>query len=301
VTAETLSLSDGRRVRWWEGGDPEGLPVLFSHGCPDTRRAAWSGAEAARRQGVRLIAANRPGYAGSDAASSDRLSVAGDLAEIAALLGLDRFAVLGMSVGGGYALACAARHPGRVVAAAVVAAPADVSLLDPPVPRDGMTPEDVALVARLAEVSVDEGVELVRPDFETWLARVAIDDTDEALAGRWRAGLDPRDATLLEPMTDGEVAASIREALSDPRGYLRDAAVAFRRWELPTDAVRCPTQLWYGAHDRQTAVRNGEWLAAHLPRATLHLNPDTAHLGTLLTQWDAILRELGSATRSSLG
>jgi hypothetical protein len=33
----------------------------------------------------------------------------------------------------------------------------------------------------------------------------------------------------------------------------------------------------------------------NLPRATLHLNQDTAHLGTLLTQWDAILRELRSA------
>ena len=129
MTAETLRLSDGRRVRWWEGGDPEGLPVLFSHGCPDTRRAAWSGAEAARRQGVRLIAANRPGYAGSDVHASDHLSVAGDLAEIA---------------------------------------------------------------ARLAEVSVDEGVELVRPDFETGLARLTIDDADGALAARLRTGPAPR-------------------------------------------------------------------------------------------------------------
>ena len=100
-------------------------------------------------------------------------------------------------------------------------------------------------------------MELVRPDFETWLARLTIDDTDEALAARWRAGLDPRDARLLDPMTDGELAASIREAVSDPRGYLRDAAVAFRRWELPADAVQFPTQLWYGSHHRQTAVRHG--------------------------------------------
>lgn len=303
MTSEPLRLADGRRVSWWEGGDADGLPVVFSHGCPDTRRAAWPGAAAARRQGVRLIAANRPGYGGSDTADAapGHLGVADDLAEIATLLGLDRFAVLGMSVGGPYALACAARHPDRVVAAAVVAAPAEVPSLDPPVPRDGLTPEDAVLFARLATVPAEEAVELVRPDFEAWRATVAIEDTDQALAARWRAGLDPLDAPLLDPMTDAELAASVREALADPRGYLRDAAVAFRRWEFPVEGVRCPTQLWYGAHDAQTAVRNGEWLATHLPGATLHLNPDTGHLGTLLTQWDAILRELGSAARSSLG
>ncbi len=42
-----------------------GRPVLFFHGCPDTRRAARSGYDAARRLGVRLIAGNRPGYGAS--------------------------------------------------------------------------------------------------------------------------------------------------------------------------------------------------------------------------------------------
>ncbi|HEX3931921.1 MAG TPA: hypothetical protein VHW64_14550 [Nocardioides sp.] len=36
-------LREGRRVAWSEGGDPDGRPVLFFHGCPGTRRAAWSG------------------------------------------------------------------------------------------------------------------------------------------------------------------------------------------------------------------------------------------------------------------
>ena len=68
------------------------------------------------------MAFNRPGYDGSDAAPSDHLTVADDAVELADGLGLGRFAVLGMSIGGGYALACAARHPERVSAAAIVAA-----------------------------------------------------------------------------------------------------------------------------------------------------------------------------------
>jgi pimeloyl-ACP methyl ester carboxylesterase len=52
-------LRNGRALHWSEGGDPVGTPVVFFHGCPDTRRAAWSGHGAAREAGIRLIAAAR--------------------------------------------------------------------------------------------------------------------------------------------------------------------------------------------------------------------------------------------------
>lgn len=88
------------------------------------------------------------------------------------------------------------------------------------------------------------------------------------------------------------LAAAAREALADPRGYLRDAAVSFRPWAFDPALVRCPTSLWYGEQDPQHAVRQGSWLADRIPGAVLHVNPATAHLSTLLTQWDLILREL---------
>jgi len=116
-----LALGDGRTLAWSEGGDPAGTPVLFFHGCPDTRRAAWTGHDAAHAAGVRLIAANRPGYGASTPASPSYELVVGDVAELADSLGLDRFAVIGMSVGGTFALACAARLPYRVTTAALVA------------------------------------------------------------------------------------------------------------------------------------------------------------------------------------
>ena len=115
-----LALGDGRTLAWSEGGDPAGTPVLFFHGCPDTRRAAWTGHDAAHAAGVRLIAANRPGYGASTPASPSYELVVGDVAELADSLGLDRFAVIGMSVGGTFALACAAYHPDRVSAVALV-------------------------------------------------------------------------------------------------------------------------------------------------------------------------------------
>jgi hypothetical protein len=51
-----MSLRSGRTVEFSDMGAPDGMPVLFFHGTPDTRRASWSGADAARRAraGVRV-------------------------------------------------------------------------------------------------------------------------------------------------------------------------------------------------------------------------------------------------------
>ena len=67
---DLVTLPDGRVAQLWQGGTPAGPVVFFLHGCPDTRRAAFSGAEAARRAGVRLVAVNRPGYGRSEPCAS---------------------------------------------------------------------------------------------------------------------------------------------------------------------------------------------------------------------------------------
>lgn len=289
-----VRLPDGRRVQLWQGGAPSGPVVFFLHGCPDTRRAAFPGDGAAARAGVRLVAVNRPGYGRSDPAASGHSSVADDLIAVADLLGVEQLAVLGMSLGGPYALACAARHPGRVTAVGVVAAPA--MTLGPPWHRDDLTPDRQAFFAQLSACTVDEGMELMRPEFEEFVATVAADDPDDAaVADRWNRGLNPLDLALLSALPSDEVAASAREALAGTHGYLRDAAITFRQWDFQPDDVRCPTWLWYGGHDSNAPARNGRWFADRVPGATLVVREDTAHLGTLHRHWDDILPTLRGA------
>jgi pimeloyl-ACP methyl ester carboxylesterase len=293
---EVPRLADGRRVHLWQGGAASGPTVFFHHGCPDTRLAARSGDRAARRAGVRLVAVSRPGYGRSDAAPSGHLSVADDTVAVADLLGVDDFAVLGMSVGGTYALACAARHPARVRAAAVVAAPAQVPDLDPPWPRDDLSEDQQAFFTRLARTPVEECVELMRPEFEGFVARVAPEDPDdEALASRWLDLLPALDAALVEGQSAADLAQAAREAVGRTAGYLRDAAVSFRAWDFRPHEVGCPTSLWYGELDPQVSLRNGRWLAEQLPGAALVVRPRTGHLGTLLDHWEELLSGLRAA------
>jgi pimeloyl-ACP methyl ester carboxylesterase len=256
------TLRDGRSLAWSEGGDPVGTPVLFFHGCPDTRRAAWSGHAAARAAGVRLVAANRPGYGASTPAPPSYRRVVDDAAELADSLGIDRFGVLGMSVGGTFALACASLLPERVATAGAVATP-------------GETP--------------DLPLEQVRPEFLEFRAAIDPEDPDDAgLAARWLAELPADDRSLVDgPAT--EVAAAAREAILVPDGYLADVSLLFGPWPLELGNVGCPVRLWYGDRDTNAPAHHGTWLAARLPHATLEVLPGQGHLGSLMRSWDRIL------------
>src|SRR5690242_13453366 len=250
-----VRLADGRWLELWDGGASRGTPVLFLPGCPDTRHAAYPGDEAAQRLGVRLVAINRPGYGRSTSHASTHLSVADDVVAVADALGIERFAVAGMSIGGPYAVACAALHPDRVTALGVLASPASVPELDPPYHRDDLDADGQAFFQRLAHTTPEAAIELIRPDFLAYVARLDPTDPDDAaVARRFLAGLDPSDAKLLRQATDREIAAGVREALVNPDGYLRDAAISFRAWDFRPEDVRCPTHLWYGELDTNASV-----------------------------------------------
>lgn len=281
-----ITLTDGRAMQFLQTGAHEGSAVFFLPGCPDSRLVARTGEDAAMRLGIRVVAVNRPGYGASDPHASDHLTVADDVVEVADQLGVDRFAVLGMSVGGPYALACAARHPQRVTAVAVVAAPA----MQPH--RDDLAPAQQELFARAARGTIAAAVELFRAEFEEFVDSMELGGDDDGLAVRWAHGLPGSDRALLTTRPAAELAASAREALACPGGYLRDAAVTFRPWAFDPSEVTCPTWLWYGGLDDNAPPRNGHWLADRIPQAALTVLPDTTHLGTLIAHWDEVLRPL---------
>ena len=270
-----VKLSDGRTVRYWSGGASPGPVVLFFHGCPDTRRIAMTGEQAAQDAGVRLLCVNRPGYGSSTPTASTPASVARDATELLDLWGVDEAAVLGMSVGAMYAAAFAATYPERTKLLGLVSAPG------PGEPTDE---------------TLEESMARMRPDFEDWRDRIDPDDEDDAaLAARFLAELPPSDADLLRPLGDEAVAAMIWEAVTNPEGYLRDAALVLRPWDVDLAAVRCPAFIWCGDRDDK-AVAATDWWAYRLPGPIdVEVEPATTHLAALLRRWPEILHRLGTA------
>ena len=268
-----LVLPDSRKMQVSDIGARDGEAIIFLPGCPDSRLVAHTGAAAAAAAGVRLISINRPGYGASDPHPSTHLTVADDIANVADALDVQQFALLGMSLGGPYALACAGRHPNRVRAVGVVASPA--------------RPTD------LAELSLQDAMARLRPEYAAWVARIGpTDPDDQALVNRWLTAVGDDDRRVQSRWDVDTLAASVREALADPSGYLRDAALTFRHWDFDLRGVTCPVSLWYGANDTNVSRDDAEWLAANLGDATLNFLPDTTHLQSLVDNWSVFFRAL---------
>src|SRR5262245_52528836 len=96
----TITLSDGRTLAYAEYGAPRGSPVFHFHGTPGSRLQGRLLDAAAVAANVRLICPDRPGFGESDFLKKRRfLDWARDVRELADHLGIDRFAVSGLSGG----------------------------------------------------------------------------------------------------------------------------------------------------------------------------------------------------------
>ena len=117
-----IAIGNDRQIGFAEFGDPQGRAVFWLHGTPGARRQIPAEARIyAEQHHIRLIGVDRPGIGSSTPHQYDAvLDFAHDLRVIADVLGIERFAVVGLSGGGPYTLACAAAMPERVVTAAVL-------------------------------------------------------------------------------------------------------------------------------------------------------------------------------------
>lgn len=129
-----LKLKDGRSLAYESYGDPNGVPVIFSHGLSDSRFCRHFDDELTKSLGVHIISVDQPGVGGSSNVPLSRRTFqnyAKDIEELADELGLKKFAVAGHSGGGPHAMAIAAHMPDRVTRGV---------LLAPAPPLDGSVP-----------------------------------------------------------------------------------------------------------------------------------------------------------------
>jgi pimeloyl-ACP methyl ester carboxylesterase len=293
-TTRTVALGAGRVLTVDDAGDPDGAPVLYLHGTPDSRLARHPDDGLAAAAGVRLLALDRPGYGGSSAPGpwsprwADRL--AGDVAALLDDLGVDRCAVLAWSGGALSGLALAAGIPDRV---------GRLGIASGLVPRQAYDDQAVRAwgAARLGVIDLADLVAPgeLGPEVAPMLAPFPC---DAALAAQHQAGhRTPADAAELATVPGG--ADRLAEALAEAvRAGLAGAAadVEAEARPLPVDlgAVACPVDLWYGGDDLVTPPAFGRWYAARLRRASLRVVDGAGHY-LVLTRWTELLSALAIA------
>lgn len=97
--SQIIELTDGRRLGYAEYGDSHGTPIFYFHGNFGSRLEAAFGKEnSAHDMGVRFISPDRPGMGLSDYQKNRSiLDWPNDVLELASLLEIDKFAVIGGS------------------------------------------------------------------------------------------------------------------------------------------------------------------------------------------------------------
>ena len=283
-------LADGRRLAYSEWGPGDGAPVLAFHGLPNSRLVHFR--DAPSRQGVRLLLLDRPGFGRSDPhPGRSLLGWAGDVEELAGALGLERFAVLGISAGGPHAEACAWALPARVGALGIVSAAGPVS--DVPAIADGLPPPWVELAA-LARTD--------RPAAEALAHRLCADDLDllhrdpERWLREWEATAPIADRELI---ADPDVRAMYVDSCSEATlaGYVEELMLLTAEpWGFALEDIRVPSLLWHGMEDATVPAKVAAYAAAAIPGCEATLYPDEGHL-LVHAHEDEILSALARALR----
>jgi pimeloyl-ACP methyl ester carboxylesterase len=282
-----LRLADGRSLDVFLDGPQDGTPLLFHIGTPGAGLPFAPFVEALAERGLRYVSFSRPGY-GSSTRREGRevVDVVEDAAAVLDAIGADRCYLIGWSGGGPHALACAARMPERVIAAATIGGVA-------PYPADGL-------------------------DWSAGMGAENIEEFDAALAGPDELiKFKEREAPRLRAVTPEEVADAFGDLIDDvDRGSLTgafaewmadvfhealrigywgwfDDDMAFTRpWGFDLDEIRGPVFVWQGAHDRMVPFAHGEWLASHIPGARPRLLQEHGHLSLAVDSLPRIVDEL---------
>lgn len=253
---QVVTLRDGRRLAYAEYGDATGRPAFYFHGTPGSRFEAGFLAEAAARHHVRLIAVDRPGFGRSDfKRGRTLLDWPADVAELADLLGIERFAVVGLSGGAPHVEACALRMPERVTGTAVV------SGAGPPEARRS----GVGRVRR-ALLRIESALAPVTARMLGWYMAVTIKITPAAMMPRI---VDAR------VMRRKDARAACKRAAAEGlrqggRGVGYELCLFARPWGFALGDISTPIHLWHGDADKIVPIGVGRWVAKAIPdcRAT---------------------------------
>jgi pimeloyl-ACP methyl ester carboxylesterase len=279
----TVEVADGRYFGFAQFGRPHGRPVIWLHGTPGARRQIPEAARVfAEKCDICLIGIDRPGVGASTPHMYDEIKdFTTDLEVLLDRLGINEFAVIGLSGGGPYTLATAAAMPDRVKVAGVMGGVA---------PTQGPDAVDGGVVALTRQFQLplthmrvplalgfSAFVWLVRPFGEPAIrlyARVS-PPGDRLVFAR-----PEMRAMFLDDLLRGSA-----KALFAP---FFDIILFGRSWGFDLVDVKVPVHWWHGDADHIVPLEHAKRAVDALPDAKLYVRPGESHLGTLIAAEDIL-------------
>ena len=282
---KTVKLSDGRSLSFARFGDPSGKPVFYFHGFPGSRFEAQSNHEAFLNAGIQILALDRPGIGHSTRKNKRKLlDWPDDVVEVAKILNLEKFSILGVSGGGPYALACARAIPGYLDKVTVACG---LGPLDAPNATSGMMLSNRVLF-RYGR-------------FFPPLLRLVVFIMVRQLYSKPANGLkkfieglpEPDRLVLSKTDSQGFVLASAVEGVRQGSGPLLDEIGIYSKfWGFKLEDLRVPVSLFQGEVDIDVPASMARYQASLIPNCEINLYPDDGHFSLLVNHIDEIIASL---------
>lgn len=308
---QTIALPDGRTISYAIYGisapTSTTLTIFYFHGFPASHHEAASFHGAAVAKNIRLIAPDRPGMGRSTFQPGRKLT---DWpADVLAIAGhpsvrAPTFAVLGVSGGAPYVLACCRALPATSLRAAGIIAglyPADLGLA-------GMLLEPRVLlwiapwVPGLVQLGLDKSIGAAARDVEH------PEKLEELLTSGMKGRPEP-DRQVFEENEGGfrdALVKSVRGAVGEPETGAEGAAWELRlsgsAWGFGLEEVRMEKGrlvMWHGAKDVNVPLAMAEKAAQLLEGSELRVAAEESHASLCVHKADEALETLKSRMTES--
>ena len=288
-TDQTMQLRNGRKLGYARYGNPSGKPVFYFTGGNSSRLEGQWFEEAAQQQNINLIVPDRPGFGLSDFQPGRQfLDWPDDVTQLADSLGIDKFAVLGLSGGSPHVAAVCYKLPERVTRAAIVSGVAPPEMSErfkgmwPPVRMIFFTARYLPGLNRMAL----KGMGGFYADKEQMLKRM-------------KQALPAPDVALIDIRPDVIDIFSVAAKEAHRNGIDGDAwewRLYVHPWDFDLAKIQTEIGLWYGQFDQNVPVGMGYFLARQFPNNHLTVVQDGGHFSTINNHIATIFEFLKKST-----
>jgi pimeloyl-ACP methyl ester carboxylesterase len=283
----TIRLRDGRSIGITSVGRDDGFPIIHCHGSGSSRLEVNLLAAQASEEGIRLIGLDRPGIGLSDPKTGYRLlDWPDDVVEVADQMGIERFAVEGISAGGPFALACAYKIPHRLTACGLIST---------------VSHPDLVMSAGTGSMRTMWWIGAHAPHLMLLYARLVqrMTGSDEASIERYLVRYASRlGAADMQLLSNPEIRASIAQAMAESfrqgsKGNLEAVVTEIQPWGFQINQVKFEKLfLWYGEQDKIMPIAPARLLAQRLPHCRATFYPNEGHLSPIANHAREIFHQL---------
>lgn len=288
-----IKLGDGRKIGIAEYGKLDGIPVMFFHGTPGSRLIYDNDDEIAIKLGIRIISLDRPGFGESTPKPNRKLlDWPDDVLEVANLLEIDKFSIIGVSGGGAFAAACAYKIPNRIHSLAIVSGPTPFI--------NGKAPGAMNRSNKLAFFLSRKVPSILKASYRA--QRKLLTEQPEKFKKQTREGnkhLHEWDRQFIQ--TDEQI-NSLMIHLGEAFKYsvdecVNEPALLTKPWGFSLERVSFPIDIWHGEEDQMAPFVEMKNFAQNIPNCETHFIPKVGHFLTDDEQiWENILRIIKERT-----